>query len=355
MLVVEGTQCAEPFHRDNGLIRPYWSEELQRLYDRWRDSVYYQEFDNFLQADRRSGSLPVPSMRRSLSVTSGGSSSSALSTSTAPDEDEPLDQDQKPRRRGPLSKSKREQTAFIRRLGACSSCRSRKVGCKHWDLGEFEECYLYSKMRDRELTLNGLHLQSPVEFGTSSDEVGLLGLEQKRSLAQWQCQMAAELPVLPRSYPIPMMEPSSPVNLGQEPFENSVISMAEREQDYKPRLMHIGPLMAIGNDLLAPSSNDVSHWQCLFNNTYLPLTRGLGSTCSGRFDSADKLVAHFRMAHHPIRLHESPIWYKCRKCAQWNNEYHYCLQCGVVGSGSQEQWIQAYTLSHCDDGALAFE
>lgn len=124
MLVPEGHFRPEFFARDGHGIRPYWSEELQRLYNRWRDSVYFQEFDNFLQDKREGGSPAGQSFGRSLSLTSGSSSSSAPSA----EEDEPSEQDQKPRRRGPLSKSKREKTAFIRRLGACSSCRSRKVG-----------------------------------------------------------------------------------------------------------------------------------------------------------------------------------------------------------------------------------
>lgn len=131
MLVPDGTQKALPYDRGNGRIRPQRTPELQRLYDRWRDSVECQTFESFLQLNQDEAMLQVPSMRRSLSQRSGGSSSSAHSASSAPDDSEFEEQDKKPRRRGPLTKPKREKTAFIRRLGACASCRTRKVGVGH--------------------------------------------------------------------------------------------------------------------------------------------------------------------------------------------------------------------------------
>lgn len=129
MLIPDGTHPVPPWV--NGRIRPQRTEVLQRLYDRWRDSVECQTFESFLQLNQDRAMLQVPSLQRSLAQRSGGSSSSTRLASSAPEDYEFGEHDKKPQRRGPLSKTKREKTAFIRRLGACVSCRGRKVAVGH--------------------------------------------------------------------------------------------------------------------------------------------------------------------------------------------------------------------------------
>ncbi|KAJ4179313.1 hypothetical protein NW755_012535 [Fusarium falciforme] len=98
--------------------KPYRTEELQSLYDRWRELEDWQKPVQHPPGDDIKDHLqpegPSP----------GNSDRSSVSSHSGPEDS---DHGKKPRRRGPLSKTKREKTAFMRRLGACPPCRSRKV------------------------------------------------------------------------------------------------------------------------------------------------------------------------------------------------------------------------------------
>lgn len=192
------------------------------------------------------------------------------------------------------------------------------------------------------MTIRGLPLESPFNMGTFPPQAEPLAWEQQNLVTRWQCQMETKHTDIPQSYPLPMDE-SGVVYAGLGSAGNHGFPMTEGARVERARLMRTERLMAIGNDISVRFGDGAGRWHCLYENTSPPLAPRLGRTCSGRFDSAEATVAHFRTAHHPIRLHEPPIWYKCKKCAQWNNVQDYCLQCGVVEKEGQEQWIQAYT------------
>ncbi|KAI5463968.1 hypothetical protein BGZ63DRAFT_421056 [Mariannaea sp. PMI_226] len=344
MLVLEGHPPPEPCARASHGNQPYWSEELQLLYNRWRDSVYFQEFDNFLQDKDKGGSLTVPSLGRSLSVSSGDSSSSAPSA----EEDESPEQDQKPRRRGPLSKSKREKTAFIRRLGACSSCRSRKVGCKHWDLSEFEDWFQRSKEYERQLALNGLQLSESIELASLPHQAANLtyGMEPQKPPEQWQAPVAADFTGQLHTHVVSANQATQfiePVNPSLQPSLHCGVSRAE-SPICRTKLVPTGQFIAIGNDLALPG-NGPRLWQCLAGNHDSWLWRGLNHSCSGQFESVGELMGHILTDHRSITPDRSQIWFKCSSCGQLNADYHYCLQCEEVAG--QEQWIYGYDFLHC--------
>ncbi|KAL2128565.1 hypothetical protein VTI74DRAFT_9006 [Chaetomium olivicolor] len=48
-------------------------------------------------------------------------------------------------RHGPLSERQKVRAAFMRKLGACTECRERRVKCKHLDLSLFEATYQSEK------------------------------------------------------------------------------------------------------------------------------------------------------------------------------------------------------------------
>lgn len=113
-----GTQHMSGNGRRPGLIKPPRTEELQSLYDRWR------ELEDWQKPTKHSLGDDVEDHLQPEEPSPGSNDRSSVSSHSGPEDS---DQVKKPRRRGPLSKTKREKTAFMRRLGACTPCRSRKV------------------------------------------------------------------------------------------------------------------------------------------------------------------------------------------------------------------------------------
>ncbi|KAH7176717.1 hypothetical protein EDB81DRAFT_49254 [Dactylonectria macrodidyma] len=342
MSILDRTQKALPHDRGDGRVLPQRTDELQRLYDRWRDSMECQAFESLLQLNQDRVTLQVPPLGRSLSQRSGGSSSSTLSASSTLDDDDELDEhDRRPRRRGPLTKSKREKTAFIRRLGACDSCRARKVGCTHWDLTEFEEWYQLAKQCSK------IHLQGHEELSPASHGDDLLGLEPHSPLTPMsQFQMETDLAALPRSSPIspisPMASPN-PMLISSESHDDQGFPATRMEHLFKVQLMRDRLPTAIGKEVAAAGNNGC-RWQCQFDYMDAWATRNAASLCQIRFETPDQIIEHFSAAHHPIELPDQPYWYRCSLCRQWGSDYQCCPKCGAVGSGSREKAIYGYAV-----------
>ncbi|KPM46369.1 hypothetical protein AK830_g236 [Neonectria ditissima] len=314
------------YDRGDGRIRPPWNDELQRLYDRWRDAVDCDgDFESSLDLDRDRALLQVPSWRRSPSQQSGRSSPSSCSPSAEPDDDDISEQGKRPQRRGPLTKTKREKTAFIRRLGACPSCRTRKVGCTHWDYTEFEQCYQASKL------CGEISSERRDDLGYLSDGVELAGLEPHSPLALMpQFEMDFDPATLPRSSPASPMSPLAPLTpmfFPSQPCVDWAIPTTEDGYLGITPLMRNERLIAIGSEVSA-SDEGFNNWQCRFNLGEVWTPRALAAPCGERFSTPSEVVDHFFATHHLIELDASPIRYR-------------------------EQWIYGYAVQRCGwDGAV---
>lgn len=109
-------------------IRPKRTEELQLLYDRWKDSEScassgstLREIDDEGRKLQTPQSTALPS--RTPSLRSFNSSASVYSNFT----NDTSNRVRKQGRSGPLPIAKKNRTAFIRKLGACPTCQKRKV------------------------------------------------------------------------------------------------------------------------------------------------------------------------------------------------------------------------------------
>ncbi|KAI8675481.1 DUF2439 domain-containing protein [Fusarium keratoplasticum] len=289
--------------------KPYRTEELQSLYDRWRELEDWQKPVQHPPGDDIKDHLqpegPSP----------GNSDRSSVSSHSGPEDS---DHGKKPRRRGPLSKTKREKTAFMRRLGACPPCRSRKVACKHWDLRDFEASYLQSKRGSHLAMLGRIHHDCLGEIGDLARSTDLLGLTNSDTLdppgSLVDLDLAGLLPSVSTDTPLgPTLIPLT--------LDNSAL---DAEPIGKPQLMRSFSIVAIGRDL-ACTPTKTTTWQCLFwNDQHAGAMPVMAKPCTHKFTTPTELMDHFFKIHHPVELYDPPIW------------------CGNVEVEKQEQWIYGY-------------
>ncbi|KAK0753651.1 hypothetical protein B0T18DRAFT_385657 [Schizothecium vesticola] len=76
------------------------------------------------------------------------------------DDGQPPTKKQKAQRQGPLDGLKRARAAFMREIGACQDCNSRKVVCSHFDRTRFEQQY-QARHQNPEATPHGDWARSP--------------------------------------------------------------------------------------------------------------------------------------------------------------------------------------------------
>ncbi|RTE69419.1 hypothetical protein BHE90_016199 [Fusarium euwallaceae] len=310
------TQHISGNSRRSNLTKPFRTEELQSLYDRWR------ELEDWQKPVQRLPGVDIEDHFQPEGPSPGNSDRSSVSGHSGPEDS---DHGKKPRRRGPLSKTKREKTAFMRRLGACAPCRSRKVACKHWDLRDFEASYQQSKRGSNSAILGKTYWDCFEEMSdlarssdTSDPPDSLLDLHLARLLPS----VSTDTPLGPILVPLSLDNST----LGAEPIG-------------KPQLMRSFSIVAIGRDLACPPTQTTT-WQCLFWDDQQ--AGAMRKPCTRSFTTPTELIDHFFKIHHPVELCESPILFRCRQCDQWNDKRQYCCKCGNVESEKQEQWIYGY-------------
>ncbi|KAF5003338.1 hypothetical protein FDECE_10105 [Fusarium decemcellulare] len=335
------------FRRTN-LIKPQRTEELQSLYDRWRELENCQKFEQHLQLNDSEHHLqpegsPQGTSERSPSIVSGHSGA---------EDSGHTERSQKPRRRGPLSKMKREKTAFIRRLGACPPCRARKVGCKHWDLSEFEASYQLSKSTaSRNSPTAG---KSPGNFEDDESSLrspnadlfglayGVVDTSVSPDFPDFTDDLDQLLATLPPPVSMDNWVPQAPVPLVPQHclgLDNATIGP---DGFGRLQLMRSRSVMAIGRDLACMTAKKTT-WQCQFWDGQQVGTMSVAAEpCAQQFETPAELTDHFFKEHHPVELYDPPIWFKCRQCARWNSKRRYCCECGDVDGKRQEQWIYGY-------------
>ncbi|KAF7551562.1 hypothetical protein G7046_g7683 [Stylonectria norvegica] len=343
MLGLEKSQRTPSSGRREGCVQPQRTETLQGLYDRWRDSEQDSEhgwsrYSSPQSVDEYTLQIPVSDLTdlyRSSSQGSGHAYSSALSGNN---------DGRRARRHGPLPRTKRERTAFIRRLGACATCRVRKVRCDHWDLVEFEASYQQSKRNAVQAALN-TDVQIVHDTKSSlSCNVDLLGMAPTEVPTRLSLDMAADLEALWSPSPPRATFSTSP--LVSQKLQHWVGLSDDASVDKESpgmKLMGLELPMVIGNETV--SSKTGAKWECRFNNNGIVRDEAPSSSCTERFSTPDELTQHFGRVHHPIRLHDPPIFFRCRQCTRWNGEARNCLNCGVLRNGSHQQWIYGYAVS----------
>ncbi|KAJ3531486.1 hypothetical protein NM208_g8857 [Fusarium decemcellulare] len=269
MLRLYGTQNMTSNFRRTNLIKPQRTEELQSLYDRWRELENCQKFEQHLQLNDSEHHLqpegsPQGTSERSPSIVSGHS---------GVEDSGRTERSQKPRRRGPLSKMKREKTAFIRRLGACPPCRARKVGCKHWDLREFEASYQLSKSTaSRNSPAPG---KSPGNFEDDESSLrspnadlfglayGVVDTSVSPDFPDFTDDLDQLLATLPSPVSMDNWVPQAPVPLVPQHclgLDNATIGP---DSFGRLQLMRSRSVMAIGKDLACMTAKKTT-WQCQF-------------------------------------------------------------------------------------------
>ncbi|KAL8383606.1 hypothetical protein RB595_010685 [Gaeumannomyces hyphopodioides] len=112
--------------------------DSQNVYNTMRDAA---------MADRLAApSVRSATMSRSPSATSSNSLNNGMDDLRVQEPPSPNTRKQKrqPKRKGPLTETAKTKAAFLRRIGACSDCRGRKVTChlSHHDLKLFEQGYM---------------------------------------------------------------------------------------------------------------------------------------------------------------------------------------------------------------------
>ncbi|KAM5368318.1 hypothetical protein ACJZ2D_009586 [Fusarium nematophilum] len=330
-------------HR-TALIKPPRTEELQSLYNRWRELEDRQNFEHHLPHNEDHDQLHLHSAAPSQA--SSDRPSSEVSGYLGAEDSELANQGKKPRRRGPLSKIKREKTAFIRRLGACPPCRSRKVGCKHWNLREFEHSYRMWKDRRKSSTLDST-LESTLETTPweclDNEPSGGPQPSVLLSLAT-----TAFAPRCPRTNLNPASRQSSlSVDILMPPtlvplFPQACPGLSNAASFGAAQLMRSVSVMAIGRRLSSMCGKTAT-WQCQFwDGQHARPIRAATPACSHRCSTPEELTDHVFKKHQPLELYDPPIWFKCRQCGQWNDKQRYCHECGKVDSEKQEQWIYGY-------------
>ena len=103
-----------------------------------------------------------------------------------------------------------------------------------------------------------------------------------------------------------------------------------------------GPVIGIGRQ----QRSGIGMWECLFNFEVAAADGARPGSCGVQCESEVEVFTHYAIAHHPVRLHEPPKWFKCRACGQWNDVALYCLQCEMVDFGAQEEWLCGFALSN---------
>ncbi|KAK0723668.1 hypothetical protein B0T21DRAFT_294156 [Apiosordaria backusii] len=146
--------------------RPTPNEETQELYNIWQEAereVNYEEIRRLNEGATFVGHneflSPSQATSRSQSPSCTSATHSVTKTMTHIDLDQgssDLDQGRsdlgqrrskskkkRATRTKPLSKPAKAKAAFIRKLGACEDCRTRRIGCtrEHWDLKLFEDVW----------------------------------------------------------------------------------------------------------------------------------------------------------------------------------------------------------------------
>lgn len=133
----------------NPIPRPVPKYETQELYNHWQDIIRFPATLALLdeQGMHENDFLTSPvSPNRPSSVRSRSPSCASTTNSLRQAMDNVVIEPKRKRRairRQPLSKTARAKAAFIRKLGACTECHRRRVGCNqnHYDLTLFEAQY----------------------------------------------------------------------------------------------------------------------------------------------------------------------------------------------------------------------
>ncbi|KAK3372050.1 hypothetical protein B0H63DRAFT_526910 [Podospora didyma] len=242
-------------------------------------------------------------------------------------------------RHGPLDERAKARAALLRKLGACESCRERKVKCDHYDFCLFEEAYQSSKllfasqpMRSRRQSQqygpprqpyapspsSQQFPQSPYrpQFSDPLDLMGIGGIGVGQNLS----------PLAPRdpqgtqddfdsllqqinnnTQPSPVLgNNAAPLDYFRQPARNPM----------NTPVTHLSPAsisrnLPIGKQISRPEDQV---WECLWGDggAECSVSGGEAEACNKRFRGLASLTGHFTHEHAPFQ--DSHFMWRCTAC-----------------------------------------
>ncbi|KAK4188994.1 hypothetical protein QBC35DRAFT_381330 [Podospora australis] len=336
--------------------RPVPKHETQELYNQWQDTERYPATLELLEEqgihENDFLTSPVSPNRPSSNRSRSPSCASTTNSLRQAMDDVELEREPKKKRRAmrtqPLSKTARAKAAFIRKLGACTECHRRRVGCKkeHYDLSLFEAQYRTSRnlppeTDEEEAVIKGEAMDQdritanvpPVRYslGHSNDLFGVGqnlesyppsfkddpdGLLQPPTLPQMRSSynpMQGPIQGAPYGYGIPghmnNIGPIRPTMIQYHtypPVYGCPSSSRKSTANTTVESRHL----PIGKQL----SQDRDEWECLYgtDEADVPSSSGRGGSCSRHCSSLSELEQHYRLQHSTFE-NASYMW-RCISC-----------------------------------------
>ncbi|KAH8884217.1 hypothetical protein GQ53DRAFT_400188 [Thozetella sp. PMI_491] len=371
-------------------LRPTPTLETQELYDTMKQMEHELDLNERIRLqgghgiDHGQGDLleppPTPSLTTTISRSpSLRSRTQSVTYSAAPvDIAEVVEQEERlgtARRRavrhGPLDKYTKARAALLRKLGACDSCRERKVKCTHHDLSEFERNYQGGGQLRKPISPHSSFLPSPFQVThqlPSSNSEAFLHIgghiaSSLPSVLQYpepneQDGPAAELErmlqAMTEDSQLPMPASSAPL-YGEVPFSREASLYVETRQRRalapwsSPAAAGFGPASTAvnapfiePNDYLLPICRLVDGaWECQWSDgSDSSETNSEAEVCGLRHPRLASLSTHFRSAHTDFREGRPPIFFWiCSKCRlKWIENAEECPQENCSGRKTFEQW-----------------
>ncbi|KAK3695622.1 hypothetical protein B0T22DRAFT_344170, partial [Podospora appendiculata] len=391
--------------RQHAQIRPQPTPELQEMYNNIRRMEEALSLEDRLQLregpggnDSPGGELlqpptpSAPSMSRTPSYASTSHSVTQALNDVGLDDDQsqdrPSNKKRRPGRQGPLDKFTKARTAFMRKLGACDTCRNRKVKCKHYDLILFDEGYEASRQtrraaqsispnpnskqpRQQQQQQQQQHKQQRQQaprpyqprLGSSHDLFGI-GLGSLPGVCEIGPNLLNLLPIFPGTQDdahtdfddLLLQTPSiseDPAPLYNFRGNRGIVSLPASSPVAAPMVIPYGPLPTE----VAPSQQTISasesyvpigrllltqlgeEWECKWRDDGT-IDSSVSSDettepCNKRYSRLVALCNHFSSEH--TRYWKSGFVWKCTGCGLlWLNEPPTCPQC--ARSSAWEKW-----------------
>ncbi|KAK3367168.1 hypothetical protein B0T24DRAFT_384580 [Lasiosphaeria ovina] len=363
-----------PQHPNQGeaLLQPMWTSELQDLYNTMRqveeELPLMERVDLQNAPGNRDGQNdflqpPTPStaMSRSPSCASTTNSVTRALKNVEMDDDRPSKK--RAMRHGPLDKYTKARAAFIRKLGACDSCRGRKVKCNHYNLDRFQQKYEASKRptiasQPAPMNLQFLPYTHPQTYVAGpyqprfSEPVDLIGVgldlpplpfqypqgTQEEDFDNILLATRSQQPAIPASNAAPLYNFGPPTRSLGTLFPPPPSTIATMPQEASPSPHRYVP---IGRKVLSPGQE----WECLWginDGTESSVSSGEAEACNLRCNTLDHLYIHFSVEHAPYQ-NPNFMW-RCLACNfNWMNPNVSCPNCSTLRSW--QRWCWGYISS----------
>lgn len=271
------------------------------------------------------------------------------------EEDHPNKKRSRARRNGPLAERKRAKAALMRKIGACAACKSRRVGCNHFDNTIFEQEYQRRKQRELGTPLSPRSREGPPSTSQPSfngPTADLIGSWQPQSLPERVLSSGnqrdateAEIDDLIRENPSASPVTTAPYYFatnGPTPPLTDVLpaySPAPRSMPFNALLMST-PLFPPASQQVPIGRQRPDQWfECRHGDDDISNPVGVSAgVCNLLFGTLPELLQHYQSMHGPY-FDQLRMW-KC--IAERRGEGGISRVCGVLNNIETGSCIQCY-------------